>query len=118
MCGSCLEERVMVFAKKNERPAAAGYLQPTYRRDDTAGQLRALHEDGFALIPGVFDAALVAAARAAIDRLRPFHWDTEGLTDHYKCVFDRHPFWLEFLDPPGLIELAEAALGGDCHVIG
>jgi hypothetical protein len=27
----------------------------TYARDDTAGQLKALHEDGFALIPGVLE---------------------------------------------------------------
>jgi hypothetical protein len=109
----------MVSAEKNRQPApVGGYLQPTYRRDDTAGLLRALYEDGFALIPGVFDAATVAAARAAIDRLRPFHWDAQGLTDHYKCVFNRDPSWLKFLDPPGIIELAEAALGSDCHIIG
>src|SRR5262245_35681847 len=29
------------------------YLQPSYTRFDTDGQLRALHEDGFALIRGV-----------------------------------------------------------------
>jgi hypothetical protein len=60
----------------------------------------------------------VARARAAVDRLQPFHWDVQGLTDQYKCVFDRDAYWLPFLDLPGVIELAEAALGSDCHVIG
>src|SRR5690606_14027503 len=47
------------------------------------------------------------------------HWDYLGLVDdHFKCVFNRDPFWLPYLDLPGVIELAEAALGENCHVIG
>lgn len=80
--------------------------------------LHALHEDGFVLLPGLLDAAQVAEVRGLIDALRPIHWDYEGLVDHYKCVFNRSPRWLPYLDPPGLIEVAEAALGEDCHVIG
>lgn len=80
--------------------------------------LHALHEDGFVLLPGLLDAAQVVEVRGLIDDLRPIHWDYEGLVDHYKCVFNRSPRWLPYLDPPGLIEVAEAALGEDCHVIG
>jgi hypothetical protein len=94
------------------------YRQTTYRRDDTGGMLRALHANGFALIPGLLDAQQVREARTLIDGLEPVHWDATGEVDHYKCVFNRHPAWLPYLDPPGLIELAEAALGRDCHVIG
>ncbi|MCI0456705.1 MAG: phytanoyl-CoA dioxygenase family protein [Gemmataceae bacterium] len=100
------------------KKAVSAYQIPTFARDDTAGQLKALHEDGFALIPGVLSDEQIEAARVAIDRLTPFHWDYTGPTDHYKCVFNRDPFWLPLLDPPGVIELAEAALGADCHVIG
>ena len=86
---------------------------------DITHQLNALHEQGFALLPDVLDAEQVAAVRAAIDRLQPIHWDYQGLVDdHYKCVFNRDPFWLAYLDLPGVIELAEAALGEDCHIIG
>ncbi len=98
--------------------AEVTYRQPTFRRDDTAGQLNALHADGYALIPGVLSAEEVHAVRCAIDGLQPIHWDKQGPTDHYKCVFNRDPFWLRFLDLPGIIDLAEAALGGDCHIIG
>ena len=85
----------------------------------TAERLAVLHHDGFALLPGVLDPSRIDQARAAIDRLKPVGLDYQGLVDdHYKCVFNRAPFWLQFLDLPGVIELAEAALGSDCHLIG
>lgn len=87
-------------------------------RELTAERLQAMHAQGFVLLRGVLSPAQVAELRAAIDHLRPQHWDYSGLVDHYKCVFNRDPFWLPYLDPPGVIELAEAALGADCHVIG
>jgi hypothetical protein len=102
----------MFWKKKND------YRQRTYDRGDTTGQLKALHEDGFALIPNILAAQEVEAAQTAIDCLTAEHWDFTGLTDHYKCVFNRDPFWLPFLDLPGIIDLAEAALGKDCHLVG
>ena len=85
----------------------------------TAERLAALHRDGFVLLPGVLAPSRIDQARAAIDRLSPVGLDYQGLVDdHYKCVFNRAPFWLQFLDLPGVIELAEAALGSDCHLIG
>ncbi|HEX8552936.1 MAG TPA: phytanoyl-CoA dioxygenase family protein [Abditibacteriaceae bacterium] len=94
------------------------YKQRTFALDDTAGQLQALHDDGFALIPGVLNAEEVVAARAAIDNLTPSGFDRQGPTDHYKCVFNRDPFWLGLLDRPGVIDLAESAMGEECHIIG
>jgi hypothetical protein len=105
----------MFWGKKT---ATFAYRQPTYDREDTQGQLQALHTDGFALIPGVLSASQVRDLRGAIDRLTPIHWDYTGVVDHYKCVFNRDPLWLSYLDVPGVIDLAEAALGQDCHVIG
>lgn len=84
----------------------------------TASRLQALHREGFVLLPGVLDAAQIALLRQAIDHLEPTHWDYSGVIDHYKCVFNRDPLWLPFLDLDGVIELAEAALGADCHIIG
>ncbi len=84
----------------------------------TAARLQRLFEDGFVVIPNALTPAQIAWARAAIDRLTPQHWDYTGLVDHYKCVFNREPGWLTYLDIPGVIELIEAALGADCHIIG
>lgn len=85
----------------------------------TDQHLEALHRDGLVLIRGVLDSARIAELREAIDRLTPIGLDYQGLLDdHYKCVFNRSPFWLQFLDLPQVIELAEAALGPDCHIIG
>jgi ectoine hydroxylase-related dioxygenase (phytanoyl-CoA dioxygenase family) len=84
----------------------------------TAHHLQSLHQQGFALLRGVLESGQIAELRTAIDALQPQHWDYTGLVDHYKCVFNRDPLWLPYLDLPGVIELAEAALGADCHVIG
>src|SRR4051794_39574580 len=84
---------------------------PTCRRDDTAAQLRGLEEDGFAIIPGVITPAEVAELRRRIDELTPFGFDHAGKPgeiDHFKCVFNRSPYWLQFLDKAGVIDGAEA----------
>ncbi len=85
---------------------------------DTCEHVQALHRDGYTLLPGLIGDGQVHALRCAIDALSPRHWDYQGLLDHYKCVFNRDPFWLTYLDLPGAIELAETILGEDCHVIG
>lgn len=85
----------------------------------TADALQSLHKDGYVLIPGVLSPLQVAWARNAADHLTPAHWDYTGLVDdHFKCVFNRDPGWLPYLDMPGVIELMESALGADCHIIG
>jgi len=106
-------------------PSAGLARHPVYATDALLEALRTL---GAAVIPGALDEALCERARTAIDGLQPEHWDevhadSQGLgggrhLDRYLCVFNRDPYWLQFLDRPGVIDLAEAALGADCHVIG
>ncbi|MFK0310302.1 phytanoyl-CoA dioxygenase family protein [Pseudomonas sp. NPDC090233] len=81
-------------------------------------QLQALDDQGYVMLPNVLEPLRIALLRCAIDDLKPIHWDYQGLLEHYKCVFNRNPLWLPFLDLPPLVALAEAALGDDCHVIG
>jgi hypothetical protein len=95
---------------------------------DTPALARALRTDGAVVVPAAIPRALCAEARAAIDSLSPGHWDevhaapsgfgTCRQLDRYLCVFNRDLFWLQFLDRPGFLELAELVLGGNCHVIG
>ena len=96
------------------------YRQQTHALDDTAGMTRALHEDGFALIPGVLSGDEIAALRGAIDRLQPFGGDvgTGSVSEHYKCVFNRERLFLSYTDRPGVVDLAEALMGDECHVLG
>src|SRR4051812_46725048 len=75
-CVAPARELPMFWLKTRAGPA---YRHPTFRRDDLAGQTRALHEDGYALIPGVLTSEQVRWARAAIDRLTPIHWDCTGV---------------------------------------
>jgi hypothetical protein len=103
-------------------PGPTGYLQPTVDQHDVEGIVRALEDDGFALIPGVLSAGEVKEARRRIDELVHFGFDyvsQEGRgVDHYKCVFNRSPYWLRFLDPPGIIDALEKILGANCHITG
>jgi ectoine hydroxylase-related dioxygenase (phytanoyl-CoA dioxygenase family) len=83
-----------------------------------AAALDRFQQQGFLLLEATLDAGEMSWARAAIDRLRPQHWDYTGLVDHYKCIFNREPGWLRYLDCGGVIELMETLLGADCHIIG
>lgn len=101
-------------------PAPAGfeYRQRTFPLDQTQEMAQAMHDDGFVLIPGVLSAKEIADLRAAIDRLKPFGFDKLGKTDHFKCVFNREKLFLDYIDRPGVVELAEATMGEDCHIVG
>src|SRR3712207_4546872 len=95
---------------------------------ETDAMLAALDERGAVLVGDALPAALCSEAREKIDALKPLHWDEahedpRGIAagrflDRYLCVFNRDAYWLQFLDRAGIIDLAEAALGRDCHVIG
>ena len=94
---------------------------PTDPSEDSAGIARAIEDDGCALIPGALDAGLTAETRRQIDELAFLPGDNEGKgqgIDHHKCVFNRDPFWLQFLDRPGIVEAVEDLLGANCHIIG
>jgi len=97
------------------------YRQKTLALNDIEGATNAMHEDGYALIPNVLNTEEVTAARAAIDRLQPFGLDGSSwseLNDHFKCVFNRDRLWLSYLDRQGIVDLAEALMGDQCHIIG
>jgi hypothetical protein len=117
-----------VYAQKIASAEAAGkngvhtpefqYLQRTFAHDELEEMTRAMHEDGFALVPGVLNAEEVKAVRDAIDRLEPFGFDHRGVTDHYKNVFNREKVFLDLTDREPTITLAESVMGQECHIIG
>ena len=93
---------------------------------ETSAMLNALDRDGCVLVREALSTEQCADARSRIDALPPVHWDEAHcenergtrFLDRYLCVFNRDAYWLQFLDRPGIIDLAEAALGADCHIIG
>jgi hypothetical protein len=96
---------------------------PTFGPMETERQYQALLDDGCFLVKGILSKKEIATLRLAIDELEPINWDftaeSDGRgVDHYKNVFNRSTVWLPYLDRPGIIDLAEKALGDDCHVIG
>jgi len=94
---------------------------------DLADQAAAVARDGYAYFPAKIDADQVAALRRAMDELTaiPESYDRDWRPPEYghvnksiNNVFNRDPLFLPYLDMPGVIELAEALHGADCHVIG
>jgi ectoine hydroxylase-related dioxygenase (phytanoyl-CoA dioxygenase family) len=95
---------------------------------ETQAMLAALDIDGCVFVPGALTAEQCESARRRIDALEPLHWDethavddvgaTDRRLDRYLNVSNRDAYWLQYLDRPGIIELAESALGADCHIIG
>lgn len=86
---------------------------------DVDGIVEAIRTDGVAFVPGVLDHEEIAEARAAVDRLRPFGFDaSRDEIDHYKCVFNRDPVFVPFVDRPGIVDAAERLMGEECHIIG
>jgi hypothetical protein len=94
------------------------YRQPTFAIDDVEGMTRAMHEDGFALVPGVLSQEEVAELKAGIDRLKAFGFDHMNVTEHYKCVFNRERQFFDLIDRSPAVDLAEATMGDQCHIIG
>ena len=95
------------------------YLQKTFTPDQTAAMTTAIHEDGFALIPGVLSPQEVARLRGAIDRLKPFGLDHKTpVQERYKCIFNRERVFFDLIDRPGIVDLAEATMGRQFHIIG
>ena len=92
---------------------------------DLAGQVRAMEEDGYAFLPGLLNAAEIAELRAAMDRLvaMPASYDRDDnsggfLNKSINNAFNRDPRFLSYVDRPGVVEIAEAIHGNDCHIIG
>ncbi|MBX3012547.1 MAG: phytanoyl-CoA dioxygenase family protein [Caldilineaceae bacterium] len=94
---------------------------------DLAGQVKAMEEDGYVYLPGVLDAAAVAALRMAMDQLvaLPASFDRHTLPEQggflnksINNVFNRDPLFLAYVDKPGIIELTERIHGSDCHIMG
>lgn len=92
---------------------------------DLAGQVKAMEEDGYAYLPGILNDEEITELRAAMDRLVAIpasfdrHDNTGGfLNKSINNVFNRDPLFLAYVDRPGVIEIAEAVHGSDCHIIG
>lgn len=94
---------------------------------DLSSQLEAIERDGFVYFPSYLSLDEVAELRDCMDQTEinqaSFdHLNSPDSSRFYEKVinnaFNRDPLFMSFLDKPGIIELAEAIHGEDCHVIG
>lgn len=100
---------------------------PLVAQPDLPSQVRAVEEDGYVYLPAVLDAEQTAELRAHMDRLQPnresfdrgLDLEADGFINrHINNAFNRDPHFVQFLDYPRVIEIAEALHGDNCHVIG
>jgi len=80
----------------------------------------ALHRDGAVLVPGVLDPAEALRRADSLAALPLVAGDSQWPgpeSDLITTIFNRDPAWLDLLDPPGVIEAMERALGWDCHIV-
>ena len=96
---------------------------PTFKQENSEGISHGVKEDGFAIIPGLLGSSEVEELKSNIDGIisSPGFGDNVGDgkgIDHFKCVFNRDPYWLRFLDMNGIIESVEDLMGKEAHIIG
>ena len=96
-------------------------------RETLEQRIEALEQDGYVYFPGALSEGEIVELRTAMDRLeaRPHEFDRHTdagshgfLNKSINNVFNRDPVFLSCLDRPEVIDVAEAAHGSDCHVIG
>ena len=94
---------------------------------DLASRVQGIEEDGYAYFPGAMSADQVAELREVMAHLTPIEAsfnrystpDNGGfLNKHINNVFNHDPIFLQYMDGAGVIDLAEAVHGDDCHIIG
>ena len=98
---------------------------PLVAQPDLPSQVNAVEQDGYVYLPAVLDRDQVAALREHMERLQPLAESFDSGPDPKRGflnrainnAFNRDPHFVQFLDYPGVIEIAEALLGANCHVI-
>ena len=94
---------------------------------DTVSHAQAIMEQGFTYFPNELSLEEISQLRSAMDRLtaKPESFDKipdpaeHGFMEKsINNAFNRDPVFAEYLDRTGIIDVAEAVLGEDCHCIG
>jgi ectoine hydroxylase-related dioxygenase (phytanoyl-CoA dioxygenase family) len=90
---------------------------------ETEAQVERFHRDGYLVLPEILTESEVAALRAGVERAFAA-WSEEA--DLYgetmqriwrPRMFEHGPEFEALIDHPGVIDLVEAILGSDCHLI-
>jgi hypothetical protein len=74
--------------------------------------------DGFVVVKKAVKKTDLAEIQQKIEETTFREGDDWHPSYRYKNVFNRDRFWLKFLDLPNVIDVTEALLGPQCHVIG
>ena len=94
---------------------------------DLASGIKSIEQNGYAYFPRAITKGQISNLKKAMDKLTAIEEsfnrhstpDNGGfLNKHISNAFNRDPIFRQYLDYAGIIELAEAVHGDDCHIIG
>ena len=76
----------------------------------------------YAIVPGVLNATEVSELRAKMDASggpdSQYEVKNWCFNKHLPVEFHRDPFFLRYVDRPGVVDIVEAIHGPDCHATG
>lgn len=103
---------------------------PMLASSDVETQITNLEQDSYVYIPDVLSRVEVESLKQRIDQIKPNADSNDSLGDpgdptksgdgsiHIKNAFNHHTELLSCIDKLGVIEIAEGAMGKDCHLVG
>lgn len=106
---------------------------PLVYKPELDGQVKSIEDDGYVYFPSVLSPDEIAKLRDAMDRLEPSEEGFDRIQSHDGTYLDKHilncfnrdPIFLQYLDKPGVIDVAQKVMGHPrrdnmipCHLIG
>jgi len=94
---------------------------------DLVHRVKAIQEEGFTYFPEALKPTEISELKMVMDELTPIKdqygrmsrpENPNALDKHIINAFNHDPIFLQYLDRPEVIDLAEALHGDNCHIIG
>lgn len=89
---------------------------------DLEAAIEGMYTDGYAIVPGVLNRDEVAELRAKMDASggpdSQYDFKNWCFNKHLSIDFHKDPFFLKYIDRPGVVDIEEAIHGSECHATG
>ena len=89
---------------------------------DLEAAIEQMYSHGYCIVPGVLNKTEVAELREKMDRSggddAQYEMKNWCFNKHLSIEFDKDPFWLKYVDRPGVVDVELAVHGGGCRATG